>query len=76
MPLKAGKVVEFDSFVNEPAAKRARRVRFYKKGAEEAAKVKEESGFDELAALARKKNTQNFDDMISNLEEKYSKKGT
>jgi DnaJ family protein C protein 9 len=78
--IEAGKIQGFDKFVNEPEAKKARRLRMYKReakeAAKEAAKIKEseKSNFDELSALVQKKNAQNFEDMVSNLEAKYSKK--
>jgi hypothetical protein len=45
----------------------------YKKEAKEAAKAKTDSGssFDDLSALIQRKNTQNFDNLISSLEAKY-----
>uniref|UniRef100_A0A6G1SA59 DnaJ subfamily C member 9 n=1 Tax=Aceria tosichella TaxID=561515 RepID=A0A6G1SA59_9ACAR len=77
--IEAGKIEKFDKFVNEPAAKKAKRLRLYKREAKEAAKIKSaesksKSSFDELSALVQQKNTRNFDDLISGLEAKYSKK--
>lgn len=74
--IKAGKIEKFDNFVNEPAAKKAKRLRLYKREAKEAAKAKADSksSFDELTAMVQKKNSRNFTDLISDLEAKYSKK--
>lgn len=75
-----GKIEAFDNFVDESEGKRKKRLRKSakeaKEAAKEAAKAKEESeaNVDDLAALIQRKNSRNFNDMISNLEAKYSKK--
>jgi len=78
--IDAEEVPEFEAFVNESAVKRQNRVKRATKEAKmadkESKKLKSKSSDDNLVLAIRSRAQNSFDDMIANLEAKYSNNKT
>ena len=77
--IEEGRLEKFKKFSNEPESKRDRRRKFAQREAKQAEKAKremkdKEPDLGDLTALIQKRQQNNFDSMIANLEAKYGNK--